>query len=105
MHVLDQVTLDGESVNGLNIRWLRQVTAVVSQEPVLFDATIEQNVRYGRDDVTQADIERACQQANAHAFIRELPKVTATFEMDPRVLCEQRDTKALSKETTSENPA
>ena len=45
----------------------------MSQEPVLFDTTIAENIRYGREDATMADIEAAAIAANAHNFISELP--------------------------------
>ena len=45
----------------------------MSQEPVLFDTTIAENIRYGREDATRADIEEASRKANAYNFIRELP--------------------------------
>ena len=41
----------------------------------MFGTTIAENIRYGRDGVTQADIEQACRMANAHNFITDLPKV------------------------------
>ena len=46
---------------------------VVGQEPVLFGCTIAENIRFGRDDVTDEDIKKACQQANAYDFIAKLP--------------------------------
>ena len=57
----------------LNLHWLRQHIGVVSQEPVLFATTIAENIRYGCDGVTQAEIESAAKAANAHSFISELP--------------------------------
>ena len=57
----------------LNLHWLRQHIGIVSQEPVLFATTIAENIRYGRDGVTQAEIESAAKAANAHSFISELP--------------------------------
>lgn len=48
---------------------------VVSQEPVLFGTTIADNIKYGRINVTQAEIEQAGKMANAHDFIKQLPKV------------------------------
>jgi ATP-binding cassette subfamily B (MDR/TAP) protein 1 len=68
------VFVDGTEINKLNIRWLRQHIGIVSQEPVLFAMSIGDNIRFGRDDVTQADIERAAEEANAHSFISELPE-------------------------------
>ena len=60
----------------LNIKWLRQQIGVVSQEPVLFATTIRENILFGRDGVTQEDVERAAQAANAHNFISQLPDVS-----------------------------
>jgi len=48
---------------------------VVSQEPILFATTIAENIRYGRLDVTQHDIEQAAKEANAYDFIQNLPDV------------------------------
>ena len=57
----------------LNIKWLRSKIGVVSQEPVLFDTTIAENIRYGREDATLEDIKNAARNANAHDFISDLP--------------------------------
>ena len=51
------------------------IVGVVSQEPVLFGTTIGENIRYGREGVTQEQIELAAKQANAHDFIMKLPLV------------------------------
>ena len=45
----------------------------MSQEPVLFDTTIAENIRYGKEDATLDDITTAAKDANAHKFISELP--------------------------------
>ena len=67
--------IDGRDIREYNIKHLRRHIGVVSQEPVLFQTTIEENIRYGNDDVTEEDIVRACKMANAHQFISNLPKV------------------------------
>ena len=54
-----QVRLDGVDTRELNLRWLRQRIGVVSQEPVLFACSIGQNIAYGRDGVSQAQIMQA----------------------------------------------
>jgi ATP-binding cassette subfamily B (MDR/TAP) protein 1 len=46
---------------------------IVGQEPVLFACSIADNIRLGRDDVTDLEIEAACRQANAASFIVKLP--------------------------------
>ncbi|XP_065836632.1 ATP-dependent translocase ABCB1-like isoform X2 [Oscarella lobularis] len=68
------VLLDGHDVRRLNVRWLRQHIGVVSQEPVLFATTIAENIRYGREGVTDDEIRAAAVAANAHDFITKLPE-------------------------------
>ena len=49
------------------------MVGVVSQEPVLFDLTILDNIKFGNPDATLEDIEHAAKDANVHDFIKELP--------------------------------
>ena len=51
---------------------------VVSQEPVLFATSIAENIRWGRQGVTDSEIHEAARQADAYNFIMKLPKVTIT---------------------------
>lgn len=76
------VTIDGHDIRSLNVRGLREMIGVVSQEPVLFATTIAENIRYGRQDVTQEEIERAAQEANAYNFIMKLPDKFETLVGD-----------------------
>jgi ABC-type multidrug transport system fused ATPase/permease subunit len=69
------VKVDNIDIRELNVRWLRAHMGVVSQEPVLFASSIAENIRYGRDGVTQQEIEAAAKNANAHDFIMNLPEV------------------------------
>ena len=59
----------------MNVDWLRKHVGVVSQEPVLFEGSIAENIRMGKDDATDKEIEDAAKNANAFTFINELPKV------------------------------
>eukprot|EP00079_Xenopus_tropicalis_P037616 XP_017951387.1 PREDICTED: multidrug resistance protein 1-like [Xenopus tropicalis] len=68
-----EITVDGHDIRTLNVKWLRENIGVVSQEPVLFGATIKENIQYGREDVTDAEIEQASKEANAYDFIQKLP--------------------------------
>eukprot|EP00057_Strongylocentrotus_purpuratus_P008762 XP_011663236.1 PREDICTED: multidrug resistance protein 1 [Strongylocentrotus purpuratus] len=73
--VLDgRIFIDGNEIRDLNLRWLRQHIGVVSQEPVLFNCSIETNISYGRDGVTKEEMVNAAKMANAHEFIMKLPK-------------------------------
>uniref|UniRef100_A0A8C2TJ22 ATP binding cassette subfamily B member 5 n=1 Tax=Coturnix japonica TaxID=93934 RepID=A0A8C2TJ22_COTJA len=67
------VTLDGRDIRTLNVKWLRENIGIVSQEPVLFATTIAENIRYGREDISDAEIEQAAKEANAFDFISRLP--------------------------------
>ncbi|XP_037984437.1 ATP-dependent translocase ABCB1 isoform X2 [Motacilla alba alba] len=67
------VIIDGQDIKTLNVRYLREVIGVVNQEPVLFATTIAENIRYGREDVTMEEIEKATKEANAYDFIMKLP--------------------------------
>ncbi|XP_073541681.1 ATP-dependent translocase ABCB1-like isoform X2 [Phyllobates terribilis] len=68
-----EVTVDGHDVRTLNVKWLRENIGVVSQEPVLFGTTIRENIRYGRENVTEDEIIQATKEANAFDFISKLP--------------------------------
>jgi ATP-binding cassette subfamily B (MDR/TAP) protein 1 len=48
---------------------------MVNQEPVLFSTSIAENIAFGREGVTQQEIEQAAKAANAHNFISQFPKV------------------------------
>ncbi|XP_027295004.1 multidrug resistance protein 2 isoform X2 [Cricetulus griseus] len=67
------VSIDGQDIRTINVRYLREIIGVVSQEPVLFATTIAENIRYGRENVTMDEIEKAVKEANAYDFIMKLP--------------------------------
>jgi subfamily B ATP-binding cassette protein MsbA len=67
------VTIDGRDLRTLRQADYRRLFGVVSQEALLFNATIRDNIAYGREELTEADVVRAARIANAHDFIGELP--------------------------------
>lgn len=69
-----RVLIDGHDIRQLNLRDLRSQMAVVPQEVVLFNASIKDNIRYGRPDATDAEVEAAAQKAHADGFIEKFPK-------------------------------
>ncbi|XP_026327136.1 multidrug resistance protein 1-like isoform X4 [Hyposmocoma kahamanoa] len=73
------VLIDGTDVRSLSVQWLRAQIGIVGQEPVLFNTSVLENIRYGREDATDAEITAAAKQANAHDFIMYLPKGYATL--------------------------
>ena len=68
------VLVDGVDVQKYRVRSLRDKIAIVLQEPMLFQGTIGDNLRYGRLDATPQDIEDAARAAHAHDFISRLSK-------------------------------
>jgi ATP-binding cassette subfamily B multidrug efflux pump len=68
-----QVLLDGVDIRQLRLRDLRRAVAVVPQDPVCLAGTIAYNIRLYRADVTDAEMRRAAELANAARFIEQLP--------------------------------
>lgn len=67
-----QILYDGVPVTDFDISNLREQVAYVSQEPVLFNLTIEDNIRIGRPEASLEDLETAAKEANAHHFVTSL---------------------------------
>ena len=76
------ITIDDHDLRALRQASYRRLFGVVSQESLLFNATIRENIAYGRDGITDADIVRAAQIANAHDFIAEFADGYATVVGD-----------------------
>jgi ATP-binding cassette subfamily B protein len=72
------VTIDGIDVRRYRVRSLREKISIVLQDPVLFQGTIADNLRYGRLDASDEEVEAAARAAHAHEFIARLPKGYAT---------------------------
>jgi ABC-type multidrug transport system fused ATPase/permease subunit len=68
-----RILLDGVDTRSLTLKSLRHQISIVLQEPLLFSASIADNIRYGRLDATTEEITAAAQAANAHDFISALP--------------------------------
>ena len=69
-----RITVDGRDIREYTIASLRRQIAIVPQEPMLFRASIRENIAYGRPDATPAEIVAAAQAAHADGFIRRLPE-------------------------------
>ena len=71
------LTLENFDLRDLNLHWLRSQIGIVSQEPVLFDASIAENIRYGAlfREVSDEEVIEAAKSANIHSFIESLPQV------------------------------
>ena len=71
------ITLDGKDIAGLNLKWLRSQIGYVQQEPVLFDASISDNITYGdlTRDVNDEEVVEVAKACKIHDFILSLPQV------------------------------
>ena len=67
------ILLDGHDLRDLQLNWLRRQVSVVLQDPILFSATIGENIAYGRPGATPEQIAEAARRAQADEFIRALP--------------------------------
>ena len=72
--VSGRITIDGRDLRTLRQRDYRRLFGVVSQEALLFNTTVRENIAYGREGASGDDITRAARIANAHDFIQELPR-------------------------------
>lgn len=69
-----QILIDGQDIAHVTKQSLRQQLAYVSQQPYLFEGTIRDNIRYGRPEATDAEVEEAARLAYAHDFILAQPQ-------------------------------
>ncbi|MDA7964738.1 ABC transporter transmembrane domain-containing protein [Ruegeria sp.] len=74
-----QVSLDGVDLRDLGRPQFRQHIALVPQDPVIFAASARENIRFGRLDATDAEVESAARAAAAHDFIAALPEGYDSF--------------------------
>lgn len=75
--------MDGLNIESVNVPNIRRQLGIVSQEPVLFDRTIAENIMYGDNErvVSMEQVVEAAKMANIHSFIASLPQVGS---FDPR---------------------
>ena len=73
-----RVVIDGQDIAKFDIASLRDEMAFVSQEIVLFNDSVGENIRFGRPDATDAEVEQAARDAMAHDFIEALPEGYST---------------------------
>jgi ATP-binding cassette subfamily B protein/subfamily B ATP-binding cassette protein MsbA len=68
------IEFDGQDLRSITLKSLRDQIALVTQEPILFCASIRENIAYGRPGATREEIEAAARSAGAHEFIERLPE-------------------------------
>jgi len=100
------LTIDGRDLRSLRQEPYRRLFGVVPQEALLFNATIHENIAYGREDLTRDDIVRAAKIANAHDFITEFPRGYDTVVADRgiRLSGGQRQRVAIARAIAGQPP-
>ena len=68
------IQIDGQNINAVSQQSLRQNIGIVPQDTVLFNDSIEHNIRYAKLDASEDEIKRAAEMANMHHFIQSLPE-------------------------------
>ena len=74
-----QILIDGSNIKNINLKSLRKNISLVSQDVILFDDTVRNNIAYASSHASQKDIEEACKFAAADEFINKLPNKYETF--------------------------
>lgn len=68
-----EILIDNHDIKSVNLHSLRSLIATVSQEPILFSTSIEENIRYGKPSASHQEIINAAINSGADAFIKRLP--------------------------------
>lgn len=69
-----EILIDGTNIKEFSLRSLRSQIGIVTQEPILFNTTIAENIKYGRTDASIEEVEQAARDAYAFDFIKKFPQ-------------------------------
>ncbi len=119
-----RVTVDGYDIRNVTLKSLRRQIGLVLQDPLLFSATIRENIAYGRPDATEEEVIVAAKAARAHDFIMSFPEgydtivgergitlsggqrqrvaIARALLVDPRILILDDSTSSVDTETEYE---
>ena len=101
-----KITIDGTDIREVTLESLRGQMALVSQEVVIFDQSVAENIACGKPDASRGEIEEAAKAANAHEFIRDLPEGydTRLGEQGTRLSGGQRQRIAIARAFVRQAP-
>ena len=101
-----RVLIDGQDVRDLKLRDLRALMGIVTQDSILFNDTVANNIAFGQPGVATADIERAARIANAHDFIMRLDQgyQTGIGDMGNRLSGGQKQRLAIARAVLKNPP-
>lgn len=99
-----KVLINGVDYRQLGLDWLQSSLGMILQQPHVFSGTVRENIRYGRLDATDFDVEEAARSADAHDFITELPNgyETHTGEGGTRLSSGQKQLLSLARAILSD---
>ncbi len=100
------VRLDGVALKAADPAAVRARIALVPQDPVIFAASVAENVRYGRPDASDKDVRAACEAAYAHEFLDRMPEGLNTYlgERGVRLSGGQRQRIAIARAILADRP-
>ena len=100
------IRIDGAPLREVDLHALRRCFALVGQEAVLFSMSVQDNIRYGRPDASDAEVRAAAMQASAHEFIAALPEGYKTMlgERGARLSGGQRQRIAIARALLRDAP-
>jgi ATP-binding cassette, subfamily B, bacterial len=100
------ITINGQDIRQISMHDLRNMIAIVPQDPVIFSANVMENIRYGRQSATDEEVIKAAQAAQVAQFIDQLPEGYQTFlgERGTRLSGGQRQRIAIARAILKDAP-
>jgi ATP-binding cassette subfamily B protein len=94
-----EITIDGQDIRKVTLESLHDAISIIPQDPTLFHRNLMENIRYGRVDATQEEVEEAAKMAHAHEFIQSLQEGydTAVGERGSKLSGGQRQRVAIAR--------
>ena len=101
-----KIEVDNQNIKNVSLNSLRKNLSLVSQDVILFDDSIKNNIAYAKDNATQEEIERACKFAAADEFIKKLPNSYETVigENGVRLSGGQKQRISIARAILKESP-